>query len=184
MVIPILKPGKDKNCPSSYRPISLTSVLCKVMERMISRRLVWYLEKHSLLTPQQCGFRQGRSSTDHLVALEDAIQNAFLSGQYLAAVFFDIEKAYDTAWRRGILNTLKEWGIEGNMLAFVQNFLSNRSFFVRVGTAMSSRCVLENGVPQGSVTLFAVAINNIVQSVHTPVSCMLMISRYTLHRDL
>ena len=103
---------------------------------------------------------------------------------YLAAVFFDIEKAYDTAWRRGILNTLKEWGIEGNMLAFVQNFLTNRSFFVRVGTAMSSRCVLENGVPQGSVlsvTLFAVAINNIVQCVHTPVSCSLYVDDFAIY---
>ena len=67
IVIPISKPGKDPTNPTNYRPIALTSCICKTMERMINRRLVWYLESHKLLTNVQCGFRSKRSTVDHLV---------------------------------------------------------------------------------------------------------------------
>ena len=61
-VIPIPKPGKDHSEPSNYRPIALTSCVCKTMERMINARLVWFLESNGLLSNIQCGFRQGRST--------------------------------------------------------------------------------------------------------------------------
>jgi len=64
------KPGKDVSDPSSYRPIALTSCICKVMERMINNRLVWYLEHNKILTKLQCGFRKQRSTNDHLVRLK------------------------------------------------------------------------------------------------------------------
>ena len=70
IVIPIPKPGKDPTNPTNYRPIALTSCICKTMERMINRRLVWYLESHKLLTNVQCGFRSKRSTVDHLVRFE------------------------------------------------------------------------------------------------------------------
>ena len=66
-VIPILKPGKDATCASSYRPIALTSCLCKVMERVVNSRLVYFLGPNELLCNVQCGFRQGRSKIDSLV---------------------------------------------------------------------------------------------------------------------
>ncbi|GFS27136.1 LINE-1 retrotransposable element ORF2 protein [Elysia marginata] len=62
ILIPILKVGKPKNKGNSYRPISLTSCMCKLMERMINKRLVWYLEKHNILMDEQAGFRQFRST--------------------------------------------------------------------------------------------------------------------------
>jgi len=62
-VIPVPKPGNDKADPSSYRPIALTSCICKVMERITNNRLVWYLERHKLITPVQCGFSKQRSTT-------------------------------------------------------------------------------------------------------------------------
>ena len=66
-IIPVPKPGKDHTDPSNYRPIALTSCLCKTMERMVNNRLVWYLESNNILTPQQSGFRKNRSTVDHLV---------------------------------------------------------------------------------------------------------------------
>ena len=69
-VIPIPKPGKDHTDPVNYRPIALTSCLCKTMERMVNDRLVWYLESNLLLTDYQCGFRHQRSTLDHLVRFE------------------------------------------------------------------------------------------------------------------
>jgi len=63
-IIPIPKPDKDTTNPTNYRPIALTSCVCKVMERMINNRLVWYLERNKLITPTQSGFCKGRSTTD------------------------------------------------------------------------------------------------------------------------
>ena len=76
-VIPIPKPNKDHTDPLSYRPIALTSCLCKVLERMIYTRFVWYLEKYRILDRSQCGFRKHRSTTKHLVSLERYLRDAF-----------------------------------------------------------------------------------------------------------
>ena len=79
-VIPIPKPNKDHTDPLSYQPIAVTSCLCKVLERMINTRLIWYLEKYRILDRSQCGFRKHRSTTDHLVSLERYLRDAFLRG--------------------------------------------------------------------------------------------------------
>ena len=103
IVIPILKPGKDKTDAASYRPIALTSCLCKILERMVNARLMWHLEKNNFLCAEQSGFRRNRSVTDNLTQLEGLIQDSFLTRKHLIAVFFDLEKAYDTTWKYGIL---------------------------------------------------------------------------------
>jgi ribonuclease HI len=172
VVIPVPKQGKDRSDLGSYRPISLTSSLCKIMERMVNRRLVWYLESRGLLSKIQCGFRRNRSTTDHLVRSTNFIHEAFLLRQHVVAVFFDIEKAYDRLWRHKVLKTLHEWGFRGNLLIFIRNFLEERVFRVRVHNFLSSSRTQENGVPQGcilSVTLFAIAINNIEECIKPPV---------------
>ena len=69
------KPGKDHFNPLNYRPIALTSCICKTVERMVNERLVWYLEKNGLLAKQQCGYRSNRSTVDHLVRLETFIRD-------------------------------------------------------------------------------------------------------------
>ena len=162
--LPFLKPGKDAFIPGSYRPIALTSCLCKVMEKMVNTRLMWYLERGKYLSPTQCGFRTMHSTTDVLVRMESSICEAFASKQHHITVFFDLEKAYDTTWRYGILKTLYECNLRGNLPLFIQAFLKIRRFQVQVGAAMSGTHIQEEGVPQGSVlsvTLFALAINGI-----------------------
>ena len=86
-VIPISKPGKDPKNPSNYRPISLTSCLCKIMERIINTRLVWFLEKNNILTKYQSGFRKGRTTTDQLIRLESFIRDSFLKGNHVVCIF-------------------------------------------------------------------------------------------------
>lgn len=86
-VIPILKQNKDKTNPQSYRPISLTSTLCKLMEKVINQRLIWFLEANHLLSNSQNGFRANRSTTDNLVYLQEEILSAYSNNQQLSAVF-------------------------------------------------------------------------------------------------
>jgi ribonuclease HI len=103
--------------------------------------------------------------------LESAIREAFARKHHLVAVFFDLEKAYDTTWRYGILRSLHLFGFRGRLPLFLSDFLKDRSFRVRVGSTLSDRYIQESGVPQGSVlsvSLFAVAINGIAHSVSIP----------------
>ena len=107
------------------------------MERMINRRLLWYLESHNLLTNVQCGFRSRRSTVDHLVRFETFCREAFIHNQHLVLVFFDFEKAYDTTWKYGIMKDLCGFGLRGRLPNFISNFLKNISFKVRVGSTFS-----------------------------------------------
>ena len=136
-VVPLLKSGKDASSASSYRPIALTSCLSKTFERIINKRLMYYSEKRNSLNKNQCGFRSYRSTVDHLVRLETTIREAFVNRQHCLSVFFDLEKAYDTTWRYGILRDLYEVGVRGRMLATIKNYLSERTFMVKLGTALS-----------------------------------------------
>ena len=77
VVIPIPKPCKDYSDPSNFRPIAVTSCLCKTMERMVNACLMWSLELQGLLSEKQCGFRKNHSTLDHLVHFETFIINAF-----------------------------------------------------------------------------------------------------------
>ncbi|MCV6613054.1 MAG: reverse transcriptase family protein, partial [Amphritea sp.] len=171
-VIPILKAGKSGLDPLHYRPISLTSSLSKLMEKMVNMRLSWFLEHHNVFTNAQCGFRKHRSPVDHILTLDTEARACFAEKKHLGAVFFDIEAAYDTVLRQCILAKLHRYGIRGRMGLFIENFLSDRSFRVRVGNHLSSSFTQENGVPQGgvlSVALFAVAINDIGDQLPTSV---------------
>ena len=162
IVIPILKPGKEPHECSSYRPISLTSCFCKIMEKIVNRRLIMYLDRNNIIQPYQSGTRKFHSTYDSLVRFESAIRETLLKSEYLVAVFFDIEKAFDMVWVHGLLSMLKEIGLEGHLPNFIKNFLKERKIRVRIGDVLSSEYDLENGTPQGSILspiLFILIIN-------------------------
>ena len=179
-VIPIPKPDKDHTDPSNYRPIALTSCVCKTMERMINDRLTRFLESNNIITNFQSGFRHQRSTNDHLVRLETFIREAFIKKEHLVSVFFDLEKAYDTTWKYGDVHDI---GLKGRLPLFLQNFLTDREFKAKVGSTLSELHNQEQGVPQGSilsVTLFSLKINNIVKTLNPGVDCSLYVDDFLI----
>ena len=182
--LPFLKPGKDPSQPSSYRPISLTSCICKLFERMVNHRLVWFLECNNIICPQQAGFRKNMSTIDSLTQLTCHIEKGFQEKKHTIAVFFDLEKAYDTVWRSEILNSMHNMGLRGKLPAFAEGFLSDRRFCVRVGASHSEYLEQEEGLPQGSVlsvALFAIAINSITEQIGPHVLCTLYVDDFTIY---
>ena len=182
-VIPIPKPGKDHKNPTNYRPIALTSCLCKTMERMVNARLVWLLESEHLISDFQSGFRRGRSTLDHLVSLESFVREAFIKKEHAVAVFFDLEKAYDTTWKHGIMKDLHAMGFRGRLPIFIKSFLANRHFRVRLNSTYSAFHRQEMGVPQGSilsVTLFNIKINSITKVIKDNITCSLYVDDFLI----
>ena len=140
LVSPFLKPGKGPTLPSSYRPIALTSCLCKLMEIMVNTRLVSFLERTGVLSSSQCGFCYMHSCIDILILMKNLICKAFVSKRQAASyycLFFYLEKAYDTAWRYGILKVLHDIGLRGEMPLFIKAFIKTRYFKVRVSNTLS-----------------------------------------------
>jgi len=151
IVIPILKVGKDPRNAASYRPISLTSTMCKTMERLVANRLRWYMEKNGLLSKVQSGFRRNRSTIDQIARLHETIVRRFNTSGHVLAVFLDMEKAFDMVWKKGLMIKLKRFGINGRMFQWLDSFMNERTIQVRVGSTLSETVILENGTPQGSM---------------------------------
>ena len=162
--IPILKKGKDASSPFSYRPVSLTPALCKLMERLVKNRMIWYIEKNDIITPIQSGFMTKRSTTDQIIRLETDIHKGMSNKEYIVIVFLDLEKAYDVVWRQGIVRKMYESGFTGKILNWMYAFLSKRTCQVRVDNHTSEQKECEIGIMQGSVIsplLFNFMINEL-----------------------
>ncbi|KAM7306770.1 uncharacterized protein ISCGN_010436 [Ixodes scapularis] len=141
-VVPIHKPGKPIGVTSSYRPISLTCCLGKVMERMVLRRLDWQLETSGALPKQLSGFRKQRCTTDAIGSLVSDMEQSKATRQATTAIFLDIKKACDAIPHETIIAELTRLGVAGRALAFVRAFLTGRSMHVRLGGIRSSQPAL------------------------------------------
>ena len=167
-IAPILKKDKDPKEPKSYRPISLTSCVGKVCERMINRRLYWWLEHTGILTEYQAGFRANSRTEDQLFRLCQSIQDGYQEGQHTTAVFIDLQQAYDRVWRKGLMIKMQRYGIRDNMYRWIKGFLQERTIQTKINNSLSSKQVLEDGLPQGSAlscTLFLLFINDMVRDI-------------------
>ncbi|GBN89415.1 RNA-directed DNA polymerase from mobile element jockey [Araneus ventricosus] len=183
VVVPIPEPGKDPHNPSNYRPIALTSCLCKLMERIVNTRLVYFLEETGHLSKFQSGFRCTRGTVDNALMLVSKMR-CFCYKKTLSLYIFDMDKAYDRAWRYGTLRDLYKMGLRGNLPLFIKNFLGRRTFNVRVGDFLSDDFPQYEGVPQGSVLsviLFVIKVNEIVQQLPQYVHGSLYVDDFQIH---
>ena len=162
IIVPLKKPEKDSSLPSSYRPIALTDHLGKLLETIVNKRLVQFLESKGIINKEQSGFRAKRQCMDQIARLISEVEKCRKQNKQTAAVFLDLEKAYDMLWKEGTLTELKNLGVTGQTFNYILNFLKERTFQVRIGNKLSKVYQQETGTPQGAVlspTIFNVLIN-------------------------
>ena len=148
-VIAFLKPNKPADDPANYRPISLLSCCFKLFERAILTRIRDVLE--TAIPKTQAGFQRNRNCCDQVLALTNFIELGFQKGMKTGVVFVDLSAAYDTVWKRGLLLKLSVIIPCRKTLTLMMNMLSDRCIQVEINGKNSSKRILNNGLPQGSV---------------------------------
>ena len=150
LVTAIFKSG-DKSDPKNYRPITMSSHISKVFERVIIKRLTAYLDKLGIFNEGQHGFRSGRSTTSQLLEHIQKIVHILEEDITADVVYLDFAKAFDKVDHEIILLKLRAIGVSGNLLKWLGSFLVGRKQAVAVEGYIGERKVVNSGVPQGSV---------------------------------
>jgi hypothetical protein len=163
LITPIHKKG-SKNLTKNYRPIALTSVICRILEKLVSLSILGHLDSNKLLSPNQHGFLPRRSSSTQLL---EAILNWFQSldkNKTVTVVYTDLAKAFDKVSHSKLLQVLKSYGICGRTYNWLESYLTDRVQSVVLKNTRSQPLPVTSGVPQGSVIgplLFLLYIDDI-----------------------
>ena len=170
-VSPIFKKG-DKSDPANYRPISLTCVLCKVLEHVVASSISRHFTEQNILFDLQHGFREKRSCETQLIMLVDELAKNMQAKKQTDLILLDFSKAFDKVAHEKLLLKLHFYGIRGNTLNWIKDFLDNRSQSVLLNGSNSDSIPVSSGVPQGSVLgpiLFLAYINDLPDQVKSRV---------------
>ena len=145
------KKGKDPTKSKSYRPISLTSCLGKLMERLILPRLDSLTRTMGLENKRQSGYKKGRCTADSILRLVEDSYFAFKKNGCLVALFVDMNKAFDAVWHRGLIYKMRKNNLPTKVVRLMTSFLTDRTFQVKENETLSAPRVLRASVPQGGI---------------------------------
>ena len=162
----------DRHTPGNYRPISLTSVPCKLLEHIICRHMLTHLEQHKILTNLNHGFRSGYSTETQLLTTTDDLLKSYDKGKQIDMAILDFSKAFDTVPHDRLLHKLTSYGITDPLLSWLRCFLTQRTMQVVVDGTKSQPTSVDSGVPQGTVLgpiLFLCHINDLPKAVRSQV---------------
>ena len=162
----------NKTTAGNYRPVSLTSIVCKVMETLVRESLMSHMMEHNMLSDKQFGFIKGRSTVLQLLQVMDQWTAALDAGDAVDVIFCDFMKAFDKVPHGRLLDTLKSYGFRDPLLSWIRGFLSNRTQTVIVNGSTSKPHPVLSGIPQGSVlgpSLFIIYINSLPDTVSSSI---------------
>ena len=146
------KPSLDSDNLKNYRPISNLTYLSKILEKVVHGQLTEFTTSNNLITKAQSGYRQFHSCETAVTKIYNDILLMIDKKENVVLLLLDLSAAFDTINHKLLLKKLKQsYGITGAPLKWMESYLANRSFKVIVKECSSSSCMLEIGVPQGSI---------------------------------